>query len=67
MKTKEITALTEKEIKERLSEEKTNLTKMKLGHAISPMENPMRIRHARKLIAKLHTEIRKRTLSQSAN
>jgi large subunit ribosomal protein L29 len=66
MKTKEITGLSDKEVKVKLSDEKLNLTKMTLGHAISPMENPLKIRSTRKLIARLHTEIRKRALSQSA-
>ncbi len=67
MKTKDITALTDKELKEKISEEKLTLTKIKLGHGISPMENPMRIRTTRKLVAKLLTESRKRSLSKSAN
>ena len=66
MKTKEITALTDKELRDKVSEERLNLTKMTLSHGISPMENPMKIRTTRKLIARLKTEDRKRSLNKSA-
>ncbi len=61
MKTKEITGLSDKEILEKLAQETLTLTKMKLSHGISPMENPMQIRTTRKLVARLKTEQRKRT------
>jgi large subunit ribosomal protein L29 len=67
MKTKDITGLSDKELGERISEEKLSLTKMSLGHSISPMENPMKIKNTRKLIAKLNTEKRKRALTSESN
>lgn len=67
MKTKDITGLSDKELVERISEEKLNLTKMSLGHSVSPMENPMKIKNTRKLIAKLYTEKRKRVLTSESN
>ena len=66
MKTKEITVLTDKELRDKISEEKLTLTKITLSHGISPMENPMKIRYTRKLVARLKTEDRKRSLSKSA-
>ena len=37
--------------------EKETLSRLKLAHAISPIENPMRIKVARKLVAKLETAL----------
>lgn len=41
----------------KLKEEKELLQKLKFAHALSPIENPMRIRVARKYIAQLSTEL----------
>jgi len=35
---------------------------MKLNHAVSPLENPMKFKYYRKIIARLNTEIRKREI-----
>ncbi len=56
--------LTTDEIRERLTEEKVNYTKMKMNHTVSPVENPMKIKTARKVIARLQTELKKRTTNQ---
>jgi len=63
MKTSEIKELTTAEIQERLLTEKEQLTRMKLNHSISPLENPLQIREARKTIARLETELRQRELN----
>ncbi|MEE0973943.1 MAG: 50S ribosomal protein L29 [Paludibacteraceae bacterium] len=60
MKTAEIKKLVDKEIVERLESEKANLSKLKLSHAISPLDNPSQIRETRKTIARLETELRQR-------
>lgn len=65
MKYKEIQALTTKEILERLETEKFNLNKMKINHAVSPLENPQRIKEVRRLIARLKTELRRRQLEET--
>ena len=44
--------------------EKAALNKMTMNHTITPMENPMQIRAARKTIARMMTEIRKRELTE---
>lgn len=57
MKTAEIKGLSVEDLKQRIVAEKENLHKLKFAHAISPIENPMKISHARKLIAQLSTEL----------
>ncbi len=63
MKNKEITGLTTKEIVEKIDTEQLNLTKLRMGHAVSPLENPQRLKEVRRLIARLKTELRKRELT----
>ncbi|HOK97574.1 MAG: 50S ribosomal protein L29 [Bacteroidales bacterium] len=63
MKTSEIRELTTKELQERIEAEKLMLTKLKINHAISPLDNPMKIRHTRRDIARMLTELRKRQLA----
>ena len=65
MKQKVIAELSTPEIVERLVEEKQQLTKLKLNHAVSPIENPQRIKEQRRTIARLMTEIRKRQINEA--
>ncbi|MEI6577287.1 MAG: 50S ribosomal protein L29 [Bacteroidota bacterium] len=67
MEYKVIIELTTAEIKERLDEEKRQLTKLKMNHAVSPLENPNKIKAYRKTIARLMTELRKRELDAAMN
>lgn len=53
--------LTTDEIRERIKEEKAGYSKLKISHAVSPVENPLKIRSTRRLIARLETELKKRT------
>jgi len=55
MKYLDIIKFSLKDLDEKISFEKVNLNKMKFAHAISHIENPMKIRHSRRLIAKLKT------------
>ncbi len=64
MKTAEIKELTTAEIQERLASEKENLVRLKLNHSISPLDNPLLIKVARKTIARLATELRQRELTK---
>ena len=64
MKNSEIIGLTSKEIVERIDTEKFNLTRIRMNHAISPVENPQRIKELRRDIARLKTELRKRELNE---
>lgn len=62
MKYEEIKALSLEELNDRMATEKENLQKLKFAHAISPIENPMRIRETKKLVARLATELRSKEL-----
>lgn len=64
MKTAEIKELTTAEIQERLASEQEALTRMKLNHSISPLDNPLQIKVARRTIARLATELRARELNK---
>lgn len=55
MKYQEIKSLSPEERQARLTVEVENLQKLHFAHAISPIENPMRIKHTKKLIAQLKT------------
>ena len=46
----------------RINEDSLRLKKLEFAHAISPLENPMRIRGLRKDIARLKTELKKKEL-----
>lgn len=64
MKTSEIKELTAKEILERLEVQQNRLDTLKLNHAISPLDNPLQIKEARRVIARLATELRQREINQ---
>jgi large subunit ribosomal protein L29 len=65
MKNSEVKELSLKELLERLDTEKENLVRMRLNHAVSPLDNPNTIKETKKDIARLMTELRKRELSES--
>ena len=60
MATKEIKGLSDQELMEKINEEKAGLSKMLLNHAISPVENPSKIRVTRRNIARMLTEVSNR-------
>jgi large subunit ribosomal protein L29 len=62
MKSSEIKELSNQELLEHIDNEKTSLVRMKLNHAISPLENPQKIKESRKTIARLMTEKHKRDM-----
>jgi len=57
MKNAEIKGLTVAELNEKIGSEKETMRKMKFAHQVSAIENPMKIRETRKLIARLKTEL----------
>lgn len=63
MKTSEIRELSTPDLIERIDTEKTMLVRMKLNHAITPLDNPMKVRQTKTTIARLLTELRKRELN----
>ncbi|MDG5800715.1 50S ribosomal protein L29 [Marinilabiliaceae bacterium ANBcel2] len=64
MKTSEIREMTINEIEERIDALKQELTRMNLNHHISPLENPMKIRLARRNIARMLTILRQKQLNE---
>lgn len=60
MKTSEIKELTVAELNERIDAEKAALSKVKINHAISPVENPSTIKKARRDIARMLTVLRQK-------
>ena len=48
------------DLEQKLSDELALINKLKFSHAVSPIENPMTIRHTRREIARLKTELKKR-------
>jgi large subunit ribosomal protein L29 len=67
MKISEIKELSTPDLLERIDTEKTMLIRLKLNHAISPLDNPQKIKEARLTIARLMTELRTRELSKKSN
>ena len=64
MTSKEIQDLSQVQLKEQIAQERERLLRLKFAHAISPIENPLRIRASRKEIAKLLTELSAKTNQQ---
>lgn len=60
MKTSEIKEFSTKDLLERIDAEKENLRKMKINHAVSPLENPNTIKESRRDIARMLTVLRQR-------
>ena len=63
MKTREIKELNNQEILERIEAQNEQLVRLKLNHAISPLDNPLQIKEVRRTIARLATELRQRELN----
>ena len=61
---KEIKDSTTAELKEKLKTATLEYSKMKINQAITPLENPMKIRDQRKYIARLNTELRSREIAE---
>ena len=60
MKAQVLTDMPLNELHDLLITERERLIKMKMSHAVSPMENPLQIKFTRKTIARVMTEISKR-------
>jgi large subunit ribosomal protein L29 len=67
MKTSEIKELSTPDLLERIDTEKNMLVRLKLNHAITPLDNPKKLREAKLTIARLLTEFRKRELNKKSN
>ena len=67
MKTSEIRELSTPDLLERIDTEKTLLVRMKLNHAITPLDNPQKVKEVKLTIARLQTEMRARELNKKSN
>ena len=65
MKASEIKELSTQEIIERIEDTKSVLTRMRLNHAVSPLDNPNKISETKKDIARLKTELRIREINEN--
>ena len=63
MKKENIKELSDKELLDRLDAAEKEYMQEKIQHAISPLDNPAKITHDRRLIARIKTEIRARELN----
>jgi len=61
----ELKDLTVIELKDKLQEERSTLTKLRFSHTVSPIESPMRLRSKRKEVARVLTELRQRELANT--
>ena len=62
MKSNVLIEMPDNEIKDLLLEERVRLEKMKMSHAVSPLENPHQIRYVKRIIARILTELRRREI-----
>ena len=66
MKTSEIKELSKPDLLERIDTERTMLVRMKLNHAITPLDNPQKLREVKLTIARLLTEMRSREINEKS-
>ena len=59
-----IKELSTADLLERLEDESKQLVKLRLNHAVSPLENPNKIKAYRRIVARIKTELRKRELEE---
>ncbi|NQU80619.1 MAG: 50S ribosomal protein L29 [Bacteroidetes bacterium] len=67
MDTAEIKGLTTKEIIERIENEQNFLGRQRMNHAVSPLDNPMKLKESRRIIARLKTILRQRQMNEVPN
>jgi large subunit ribosomal protein L29 len=67
MKISEIKELSTPDLLERIDTERTMLVRMKLNHAITPLDNPHKVKGVKLTIARLLTELRTRELNKKSN
>ena len=63
MKKAELKELTVKVLQERLEVAEKEYVQQKINHSISPLDNPLKIRADRRMIARMKTELRERELN----
>jgi len=65
MKQSEVKELTANEVAERIEVETATLQKLKMVHTVSPLENPLQIRDARRNVARLKSEQARRANNEN--
>lgn len=60
MKQAEIIGLSIEELRTKVADVKKQLENMKMGHAVTPLDNPMQIKSLRRTVARLSTELTNR-------
>jgi large subunit ribosomal protein L29 len=60
MKQQDILKLSDADLRNQVSTLEDKITRLKLSHKVTPIENPLQIRSVRKTIARLKTELTKR-------
>lgn len=64
MKNSDIKALSAAELKDKIGSEQEALRKMQFAHQVTAIENPMKLRESRRLVARLNTELRAKELKK---
>ena len=66
MKQIDIKDLSNDDLNEKLLEQQELLVKLRMNHAVSPLENPKQMGGIRKTIARVKTELRKREIQAAS-
>ena len=64
MKAQVLTDMPLNELHDLLVSEREKLVKMKMSHAVSPLENPTQIKFSRRIVARIMTELSRRDRSK---
>lgn len=64
MNASELRELTIKELEEQLENEKSFLVKQRLNHAVSQLDNPLKLKETRRNVARLNTILREKQLKE---
>ena len=65
MKKETYNEVSTQDLRDRLAEMEKDYAQLKINHAISPLDSPAKITHARKAIARVKTELRMRELNNT--
>ena len=65
MKASEIKELSTQEIIERIDDFKNVLVRMRLNHAVSPLDNPNKLGETKRDVARLKTELKMRQINEN--
>lgn len=60
MKQSEIKEMSVEDLREKMAEYKKQYADLKMSHSVTPLENPLQLRTAKRTVARLATELTKR-------